>query len=179
MTVLETERLILKPLELADAPTTQRLFPHWEIVRYLTAKVPWPYPENGALEYYRDMALPSVARGEQWIWAIGLKGGPDHLIGAINLTVGREENRGFWLGLPWQRQGLMSEACEIVTDYWFDTLGQKVLKVSKAVANVASRRVSEKQGARLIGIEERHYVSGCLPAEIWELSREQWLARSR
>jgi RimJ/RimL family protein N-acetyltransferase len=28
--------------------------------------------------------------------------------------------RGVGLGLQWQRQGLMSEAVEAVTDYWFD-----------------------------------------------------------
>lgn len=29
---LETRRLILRPLVIEDAATTQRLFPHWEIV---------------------------------------------------------------------------------------------------------------------------------------------------
>jgi hypothetical protein len=37
---------------------------------------------------------------------------------------------------------------------------------SKAVANIASRRISEKQGMRLVGVEERDYVCGRLPAEI-------------
>ena len=46
---LYTERLILRPLELADAEAIQRLFPHWEVVRYLNALVPWPYPTDGAL----------------------------------------------------------------------------------------------------------------------------------
>lgn len=32
---LETPRLLLRPLELADAAETQILFPQWEIVRYL------------------------------------------------------------------------------------------------------------------------------------------------
>jgi RimJ/RimL family protein N-acetyltransferase len=39
-----TERLILRPLALADAAAIQELFPHWEIVRYLLNRVPWPYP---------------------------------------------------------------------------------------------------------------------------------------
>jgi RimJ/RimL family protein N-acetyltransferase len=30
---------------------------------------------------------------------------------------GETNNRGFWMGLPWQGQGLMSEAVEAVTDY--------------------------------------------------------------
>jgi [ribosomal protein S5]-alanine N-acetyltransferase len=34
--VLETTRLLLRPLELVDAEQSQKLFPHWEIVRYLS-----------------------------------------------------------------------------------------------------------------------------------------------
>gem|GEM_PF-4771929 len=45
---LETARLALRPVEMADAPAIQRLFPQWEIVRHLNAGVPWPYPEDGA-----------------------------------------------------------------------------------------------------------------------------------
>ena len=70
---LETERLLLKPLQLADAAETHRLFARWEIVRFLNAKVPWPYPADGALRYFRDVALPAVARGEEWHWTLRLK----------------------------------------------------------------------------------------------------------
>jgi RimJ/RimL family protein N-acetyltransferase len=38
--VLETPRLLLRPLELADAEQIERIFPHWEVVRYLNAIVP-------------------------------------------------------------------------------------------------------------------------------------------
>jgi [ribosomal protein S5]-alanine N-acetyltransferase len=173
----ETARLVLRPLALSDAAATQKLFPHWEIVRFLSTRVPWPYPEDGALQFYRDIALPAVEGGEQWIWAILLKGGPDHHIGSINLSVESDDNRGFWLGLPWHGQGLMPEACEVVTDYWFNTLGKEWLRVSKAAANTASRRVSEKEGARLVATIEREFVSGWAPAEIWELSRDDWNRR--
>ncbi len=172
--ILETPRLVLRPLELADSTAVQALFPHWEIVRFMNAKVPWPYPADGALEFIRGVALPAMERGEQWVWAIRLKGGPGHLIGVINLTADRDENRGFWLGLQWQGRGLMSEACEAVTEFWFNGLGREILRVSKAVPNVASRRVSEKQGARPVAAGERDYVSGRWPTEIWELTRAEW-----
>jgi RimJ/RimL family protein N-acetyltransferase len=174
---LETKRLILHPLTLDDAPVTQRLFPHWEIVRFLGGKVPWPYPDDGALQFYRDVALPAVARGEQWIWAIRLKGGPDHHIGVINLSTARHENRGFWLGLPWHGIGLMSEACDAVTDFWFNGLFMENLRAAKAVENIASSRISAKQGARLVAIVERSFVSGQGFAEIWDLTREEWNER--
>jgi RimJ/RimL family protein N-acetyltransferase len=176
---LETPRLILCPLELEDAEQIQHLFPHWEIVRYLAAQVPWPYPPDGACRYIRDMALPSIERGETWQWTLRLNSTPDQIIGSIDLRTKENDNRGFWLALPWQRQGLMTEACEAVTDFWFDTLNFPVLRAPKAVANVASRRISQKQGMRLVATESRDYVSGRFPAEIWEITAEEWRARKR
>jgi RimJ/RimL family protein N-acetyltransferase len=104
--VLETPRLLLHPLQLADAEQVQLLFPKWEIVLYLANRVPWPYPENGAEAYYRDIALPAVERGEQWHWTLRLKTSPYQIIGSISLMTGSDD-RGFWLGLPWHRQGLV------------------------------------------------------------------------
>jgi [ribosomal protein S5]-alanine N-acetyltransferase len=174
---LETSRLLLWPLELADAEEAQALFAHWEIARYLRKIVPWPYPPDGAYTWYRDHALPAMERGEEWHWTLRLKDSPDRLIGAIGLMREENDNRGFWLGLPWQGQGLMTEACEAVTDYWFDVLKFPVLRAPKAVPNVASRRISEKLGMRIIATEEREYVSGRFLAEIWEVTAEEWQTR--
>jgi ribosomal-protein-alanine N-acetyltransferase len=174
---LETRRLWLRPLELADAEQTQKIFPIWEVVRYLDAQVPWPYPQDGAFTFYRDVVLPAMERGEAWHWSLRLKEKPDRLIGSIALRRGADKNRGFWLGLPWQGQGLMSEAAEAVTDYWFDVLGFQRLRVPKAADNPSSRRISEKQGMRLAGITEHNYVCGRLKTEIWEITAEEWHAR--
>ena len=76
-------------------------------------------------------------------------------------------------------QGLATEASTAVTDFWFESLGRPVLRVPKAVANAASRRISVRQGMRVVGLEERDHVSGRLPAEIWELTAEEWRARRR
>lgn len=179
ISALETPRLLLRPLELADAAQIQILFPHWEIVRYLRNIVPWPYPPDGALHYVRDMALPAIERGEAWHWTLRLKTDKDQLIGVISLTQGAHENRGFWMGLPWQGRGLMSEACEAVIDYWFDVLKFPVLRVTKAVGNAPSKRISEKQGMRLVGTEERDYVSGRFASETWEITVKEWRARRR
>jgi len=176
---LQTKRLLLKPLELADAEQTQRLFPHWEIVRYSSHVVPWPYPADGAYRFYQDVALPAMQRGEQWHWTLRLRTAPEDLIGSISLLQGEGQNRGFWLGLPWHGQGLMSEATEVVTDYWFNVLKFKVLRAPKAIINEPSRRISAKNGMRVIATEEREYVSGKLLSEIWEITAEEWNARHK
>ena len=176
---LETARLLLLPLELADANQVQELFAQWEIVRYLNAVVPWPYPADGALAYIRDHALPAIARGELWCWTLRLKAAPERVIGAITLAGKEDENRGFWLDPKQQGRGLMMEACDAVTDYWFEVLEKPVLRAPKAVANEASRRISVKQGMRIVSREERDYVSGCLPSETWEITAEEWRRRKK
>ncbi len=137
--------------------------------QYLSKQVPWPYPPDGAYRFYKDVALPAVERGDAWHWTLRLRRDPARLIGSISLMKGGHNDlghRGFWIAPPWQRQGFMSEACDPVTDYWFDVLKFPVLRVPKAVANAGSRRLSEKQGMRIVGTEEREYVSGQWPTEI-------------
>src|SRR3984957_20628232 len=170
---LQTARLILHPLQLEDAAQVEPLFAQWEIVQHLNNRVPWPFPPGSASNHYRESALPAMASGEEWHWTLRLKTSPDQIIGAIGLFTG-DNNRGFWLGLPWQRQGLMTEAVIAVNDYWFNELGFSVLRVPKAVANIASRRISEKSGMRIVALEERDYVSGRFPTEIWEVNAEEW-----
>jgi ribosomal-protein-alanine N-acetyltransferase len=173
---LETRRLLLRPLALDDAPAIQSLFPHWEIVRHLGDRIPWPYPDDGALIFVRDIALPAMALGTQWHWSLRLKTDPEQLIGVISLRDDPQENRGFWLGLPWQGQGLMQEAADAVTDFWFDALGREILRIPKAVANGASRRVSEKGGMRRVRQEMRNYVEGRLLSDHWEITALEWRA---
>ena len=175
---LQTKRLLLQPLQLADAEQTQRLFPQWEMVKFLSKQIPWPYPADGALIYYRDVALPAVERGQQWHWTLRLRRSPEEHVGSIGLiSKDGHATRGFWLGLPWQGQGLMTEAAIAVNDYCFGVLGFSVLRVPKAVVNIASRRVSEKTGMRVIATEEREYVSGRFLTEIWEITADEWRER--
>jgi RimJ/RimL family protein N-acetyltransferase len=173
---LETPRLLLRPLALEDVEPIERLFPQWEIVRYLNAIVPWPFPRGAALAHIRDHALPAMERGDEWHWTLRLKTAPVALIGRIHLSRGESNNRGFWIVPEYHRQGLMTEAVIAVTDYWFDVLGFPVLRAPKAAANVASRRISEKTGMRLVGVIEQDYVSGRLPGELWEVTAEEWRA---
>ena len=174
--LLDTPRLWLRPIAVDDADQIQAVFPQWDVVRFLSTVIPWPYPADGALTYCRDVALPAMARGEEWIWSLRPKDDPARLIGLISLMARDDDNRGFWLDPAWQRRGFMTEAADAVTDYWFDVLKRPILRVPKAIGNVASRRISEKQGMRLVGTEERAYVSGRLLAERWEITAEEWRA---
>ena len=176
--VLETLRLILRPVRADDAPTIQRRFPQWEIVRYLSATVPWPYPPDGAAANMVD-CLAELERREKFHWAITLKGGGDEMIGRIDLwpETGERDNRGFWLDPEFWGQGLMTEAADRVTEYAFTELDWTELYLCNAEGNTGSHRVKEKQGARIIDRVPAAYVSGPGTKVVWLLKQEDWLRR--
>lgn len=176
--ILTTARLVLHPLGLQDADAIQRIFPQWEVVRFLADQVPWPYPPDGARNYVEHVALPAMRRGTQWHWSVRTQAEPDRLIGMVSLMDDDcGNNRGFWLDPAHQGRGYMTEASEAATGYWFEVLGKPVLRAPKAIANTASRKISERGGMRMVRSEERGYVSGRHPSEVWEITRDEWIAR--
>ncbi|MDV6329903.1 GNAT family N-acetyltransferase [Asticcacaulis sp. 201] len=173
--VLETQRLILRPLRLEDAPWVQTHFAHWDIVRHLLAKVPWPYPEDGAETNIRD-CLDRRNRGEALYWALTFKGGNDELIGRIDLRPdnGDKEMRGFWLAREHWGQGLMTEAAEAVTAYAFTTLNWPHIYVTNASTNLGSHRIKEKQGFELVDTVAGAFVEGAATKAVWILTADRW-----
>lgn len=174
---LETERLILREVTLADAPAIQRHFGTWAVIQHLSTGVPWPYPDDGALTFLTERLLPALDKGECLYWGITLKGGADEVIGGIEY---REEerpegNRGFWLGEPYWGRGYMTEAVVAVQDHLFFELGVERMVVVNSADNPASRRVKEKTGARFLDtVQIMHHHGGDATSERWEVTREAW-----
>lgn len=176
---LRTARLTLAPLTLADAPAIQRRFPRWEVVEFLAAAVPWPYPADGAAKFV-EHATAVMARGEAHHWGLRVHGDGE-VVGAIGLwpDAGQRDQRGFWLDPEHRGRGLMTEAAERVTEYAFDTLGWPWLWLSNAAANVRSARVKERQGAVLVETVVGRYVCGERPRQVWRLDADAWRERRR
>jgi len=176
--VLETQRLTLRPLSAQDVPAIQRRFPQWEIVRYLDAKVPWPYPADGAARYVAN-CLGSMARGDRSHWAIVPRRGPQEAIGLIGLKPDDGvcfSQCGFWIDPEFQGRGLMMEALGSVTRYAFDSLDWPHLWSTNAQDNHASRRIKERLGARLVDLVIGRHVGGETTHMVWLLAREDWHA---
>jgi RimJ/RimL family protein N-acetyltransferase len=72
----------------------------------------------------------------------------------------------------------MTEAADAATAFWFDMLGFAEMRVAKAIGNTASRRISERQGMRVVAEEEREFVGGRFPTEVWSMSAEEWKRRN-
>ncbi len=175
-----TERLILREVTEADAPSYEKNFVDYEVISQLTAAVPWPYPEGGVLDYLRTQIFPHQGK-DRWVWAIFLKENPEEAIGCIDLwREAKPENRGFWLGRKYWGRGIMTEAVEPVMDYAFNVLGFEKIILANAVGNERSRRIKEKNGAYLLRTEPAKFVNPTYTEhEIWELTKEQWELRRK
>ena len=171
--VLETERLILRPLQTEDAAQIQKIFPQWDIVKYMSASTPWPYPE-GRAKIYVEGSIKKINKNKRWHWTIRLKENPDEMIGNIVLVLeeGQKDNRGFWLVPEHWGKGYMTEASLKVTHYAFDVLGWDRLYLTNAKNNIGSFKMKEKQGAVLIEEREKEFVNGTEIQQIWLLTKD-------
>lgn len=172
---LETKRLLLRELQLSDIESYQKYFNDFDVLQFLSANVPWPYPENGAEFYIKNMVIPNQGIN-RWDWGIFLRDNPNELIGSIGIFhPGIPENRGFWLGKKFWGKGLMTEAVEPVMNFAFNTLGLDKMVFANAVENNRSRRVKEKTNAKYVEVRPAKYVNPKFSlSEYWELSKENW-----
>lgn len=171
----QTERLLLRAMTLEDAPAVQKQFERFEVVQYLGAIVPWPYPPDGAEFYLGQVLLPSMEAGRQRAWGIVLEG---QLIGSVTFNAEGDEHRGFWLTPEFWGKGLMSEACNRLTDYVMGELQWPELITGNALVNVASGRIKQRQGFERVESFEKDFVGGRMLYERWRLTQQAWRENS-
>ncbi len=177
--LLKTKRLILRPLQLKDAPALQKHFNNWNVIKHLNDKIPWPYPDNGAEDFIKNDALPRIAKGYAHLWVIIPHNSSDSTpIGLIEFraikTEDCQEDRGFWIAEPFWGKGYMSEAVEAVNDFIFFNLKRKRITLQNYKSNIGSRRVKEKTGATFIKTIPAKWRGEECEIELWELTLKQW-----
>lgn len=180
--VLETERLILrnfKPTDIED---------YWEMVQMpnVGPRAGWP----AYTEYDKAVErLEKVQCVTPNLFAIVYK--PDNkMVGSIELMdckVDRYSNLdieagakeiGFVLNEKYWGKGIMTEATKAVLEYAFEVLNVENIYIGNARANIASGRVQEKLGFKVVG-EVKNYriwVDGT-PTDFIErkMTRVEWL----
>jgi ribosomal-protein-alanine N-acetyltransferase len=171
----ETQRLILRDFTESDIPSYQQNFADYEVIRNLSNRVPWPYPEDGVETFLNNFVSPTQGK-DQWFWVITLKDEPTEAIGCVHLwREERPEQRGFWLARKHWGKGLMTEAVKPVMDYAFKTLRFEKLVFGNAQGNLRSRRIKEKTAARLLRVQPMKFVDPSFTeVELWELRKDEW-----
>jgi [ribosomal protein S5]-alanine N-acetyltransferase len=155
---LETERLWLRPLTLADAPVIQSLVNDRRIAE-TTLNIPHPYPENGAADWIRRMRERRAQGYADYTFGIVRK--PDMtLIGVVSIHVWRDQRAeiGYWVGVDYWGQGYMTEAVRRVIRFGFEDLHLHRIIARYFTRNPASERVMQKVGMTFEGIMRQHLI---------------------
>ena len=115
---LTTERLILRPFNLLDAPAVRRLAGDARIAE-MTLNIPHPY-EPGMAEAWIDTHVEAFAAGKAATFAI-VRRCDEALAGAIGLGIMPEHGRaelGYWVGVRYWQKGYCTEAAREVLRFW-------------------------------------------------------------
>ena len=124
-----------------------------------TENIPYPYTEKHATQWIRRYIDITDRCGKVHLLAI--RNPQAQLVGAIG--IGEIDDRyshvaelGYWLAVPYWGQGIMTEAVQIFIHHAFAELGLSRLWTRVFEFNLGSRRVLEKNGFKLEGIQRQH-----------------------
>lgn len=170
--ILESERLVLRTPQLADAPAIAALANNRKIAE-MTTSIPHPY---------------GLADAEAWI--AGLPGQDSGVTFAIFEKKGgafvgvcsyewRDETIpeiGYWAGEPFWGRGYATEAVRAMIDHAFTATELEALAASCRVTNTPSRRVLEKCGFQWTGagLCRVRALGASVPSDRFRLDRRTW-----
>lgn len=146
--ILETSRLILRQLELSDAPEMYLYRSDEEIMKYIGR--PRAKSIEDAAELIQRIST-SIANGEAINWGITLKGN-DKVIGSIGFVRFKKDafraEIGYLLSTEYHRQGIMDEAIKEVIRFGFHDIGLHSIEAIVDPLNIGSMSILEKNNFR-------------------------------
>jgi RimJ/RimL family protein N-acetyltransferase len=146
---LTSERLILRPFALSDAPDVQRLAGAFAIAD-TTRVVPHPYLDGMAENWIATHEPPSDVALQLELATVEKE--THALVGAVSLVaISHQDSRaemGYWIGECYWGKGYCTEAARVLLDHAFGHLALNRVCARYLKRNGASGRVLEKIGMR-------------------------------
>lgn len=173
---LETELLILRPFDYADANEIMRLAGAYEIAD-TTSNIPHPYEEGMAEKWISGhQEIFDTDKGVNF--AITRKA-DGVLIGSMSLMgmkKGHQAELGYWIGKPYWGEGYCTEAARAVLRYAFSELALMRVFASHFARNPASGRVMQKIGMQHEGCRRQHVMKWdkAEDLELYGILRSEW-----
>jgi [ribosomal protein S5]-alanine N-acetyltransferase len=151
--ILETERLLLRPLAPEDAPVIARLAGRREIAD-TTISIPHPYSEEQAREWIAK-AAKAFTEGEEAAFGVVLKS-DRKLIGGAGLrdidAAHSQAEMGCWIAVESWGRGYATEVSRAMLRFGFEELGLNRIYAHHMVRNPASGRVLARAGMKREGL---------------------------
>jgi len=156
---LETNRLILRPLDKADLPALFALHSDPEAVRY-TPHEPWKTPADGEAWHARVTGNRESGAAIEFVLVLRETGVPvgTACLFRFNEPVGSAEI-GYMLAPAHWGKGLAKEAVAALIEFGFETMGLKRLEAQLDPRNEASAKVLVRSGFTREGHQRRNYFA--------------------
>ena len=142
--IIETERLVLRPVTLDDAEAMFEYASNQENTRYT-------FPTNQSLEETKNNIAQFYLASPLGRWGIELKS-TGEFIGTIDLhkmdTVLKKAAIGYIINQKYWNRGLTTEANRAVIEIAFEKIGMNKLEAFHDKDNPASGKVMKKSGMR-------------------------------
>jgi RimJ/RimL family protein N-acetyltransferase len=150
---LATDRILLRPLEQADAEAVFTACQDPVIARWTT--IPQPYRMEHAVGFIADTIAAWQAGREPTCAIVDRASG--ELVGCVGLRgVGHAVEIGYWMAPSGRGRGLTTEAVRLISRWAMQNLDIERISLLVYVGNDASARVAEKAGYRREGILRRY-----------------------
>ncbi|NNE89812.1 MAG: GNAT family N-acetyltransferase [Silicimonas sp.] len=162
--VIETDRLLLRPIRRSDAGLLG-LYGADERVARMTRSIPYPLPP-GATEAFITRSLADDRDEDVWIMD-GSDNGLAEVLGVIGLErMDRAQSEiGYWVAPAFWKKGLASEAVEAIVAA--NPLQNKTMFASVFQDNPVSARVLTNTGFEYLGDAEAFSVARGAPVPTW------------
>ena len=155
---IETERLILRKLELADAEDLFRYASEPAVSRFMPWNVHKTIEET---KRFLAFILDAYEQQRKLTWAIELKE-TGKMIGTIDYVSWQPKRSkaemAYTLSHEYWGRGLMKEAAEGLLAFGFKEMGLNKVEAPIMLENAQSRRLAEKLGMKLEGVARDHMV---------------------
>ena len=177
--VLETERLVLRPLQASDLDDLFEYTQDEETARYVT----WNANQTiDQAEQFLTYVLSNYKQGKQAPWAIEWKE-TGKMIGTIDfihllLDDNKQAELGYALSRQFWGKGIVTEAVECVMAFGFEELKLERIQARCMEGNIGSARVMEKVGMTYEGTLRRLiFIKGAFhDVKMYAMLRDEYAA---
>jgi len=155
---LRSENLVLRPLELTDAPVITKLAGDWEVARW-TLDIPHPFDAVMARNFI-VWAQEELRSQRRFFFAMVARA-TGELVGVISLTCNSvdEGEIGYWVGRPYQGRGYAREAAAAIIIMGFEAMALRRVVAACHPDNKPSWRVMEHCGMRFVNAIQRWSIA--------------------
>jgi len=156
MVIIHSKGFKLRPIEKGDEYSLVKNINNKKIAGNMS-HIPYPYKLRDA-RLWVSKNLRMTRKGEKVLdFVIDSQGEAIGMIGLeIDKTNRYKAQFGYWLGERYWRQGIMTEAVKIFTDYAYKKLKIKRLFAEVFASNKASARVLKRAGYKLEGVLKKN-----------------------